>query len=400
MLLAGYITYLLFLIKLSNNNTNQLFILFGLIPIAIIPLFKYMRSKLFRSVLKKAGSSVLLFYLCYCLISTYNIDAVFRGISYFIIFSLHILILTYLLTKKHMFNIESLIHALLLVSIFVILIPHFLITGSLKLGAFYNLIDPSLLVSTTMEGPLLVALLFLLAVFNVFFNKNRSFINIFSILFSVFLLLLFNRRGFIISCILSTLIYYGYIKTKKKIILYLTFALMFLPMFWDTISTFVVSIFKSDVFSSFIIRNDTEELATATGRAITWANIIKLFLSLNPIHIFGFKGGPPSDLFLTSDDNGRFLHAHNTFLQLFLEGGYFTNILFICVLVYCIRKYIASQNKTRNIPNYYILILIFLLGLSGTETLVKEVLFSSFIFSFCLIGANLMTNLNLKVTDK
>jgi len=386
LIFSAYITYLLVLIKFSNTQVNQLIVLLGLIPLAIPLCGRFLIPKRSRKNFLKVTGIVLFFYLSYSFISTNNIKVPFRGLSYFLIYLEHALIIYWFLRKKSFLDVRRTILALLLVSIFVVFIPHLMIAGSLKLGAFYNLLSPDLLTVTTLEAPLIVALLCLLSIFNYIFNKDRSFLSLFSLFFSVFLLLLFNRRGFIFSSIISVCIYYFYVRSTNRVILYASFLLLFLPMFWDSISSFVVDLSNNELFSSIIVRNNKDELVTATGRAIAWLSIMQLFFSFKSNYLFGFYGGPPTDLFLTTEENGRFEHAHNTFLQLFLEGGYYINCLFIFMLIVCFKNYANLKKANKRNHNFYVVMLIFLFSLSATESLIREIQFSSFIFCYILIG--------------
>jgi hypothetical protein len=267
--------------------------------------------------------------------------------------------------------------------IFVVFIPHYLITGSLKLGAFYNLMSPKLVTTTTVEAPLIAGILFLLSAFDFFFNKNFSFINVVSIVFSFLILLLFSRRGFIFSSVISLLLYYLYLVNRSKYLIYTVFLLLFLPMFWDVLSVFVVSFFKIDLFSDLIARSNSDELVSATGRMYTWNNILDLFFSFKSKFIFGIKGGPPESLFLISDEGNRYNQAHNTFLQMFLEGGYFMNCFFLVMLIKEFKFY--TNNKSHK-QNHFFACVIYLFSISATETIIVGINFSNFIFCFVFIG--------------
>jgi hypothetical protein len=384
-LLAVYFSYVMLLVKISNDQVNELVVLFGLFPLGVPLYASFLRSKSRRKYFFKVAGFVVFFCICYCLITTQNVHKIYRGFSWLLIYVTHILIIIWFLRKKELIDVRCTILTLLIMSVFVVFIPFYAIAGSLKFGAFYNLVGPNLITQTTIEGPLIASLLFLLSAFNVVINKKYTLLNFFSIFFSVFLLLLCNRRGLIFSSAISIAIYYFYIKTNSKVLLYSSLLLLFLPMFWDMISTVLFDLSSNPLFSAIIVRNNSSDLRTATGRAICWLNILGLFFTYSSAYIFGFKGGPPEDVFLTTTENGRYENAHNTFLNLFLEAGYFIDLMFVLLLVYIFYRYAKLKKFNKN---FYMLVLIFLISLSATEALIRQIQLASFIFIYVLIGCN------------
>jgi hypothetical protein len=174
--------------------------------------------------------------------------------------------------------------------------------------------------------------------------------------------------------------------------------MLFLPMFWEFISIFIVNIFKYDFVKYFIVRNDSSEIAEATGRVQTWNNILNLFFSFKLKYFFGIKGGPNENLFLESGlEYGRYSHSHNSFLQIFLNGGYFMNVLLLLVIIHSLNNFNRARTVINNTNNFYFLLLVFFLLLSSTESLIRSTSLTTFIFCFIIIGFN---SINSKINQQ
>jgi hypothetical protein len=298
LVIGGYFFYLLFLIKLSLDEVNQAFLLAGLSPFVIFALFHYAYNKKLRTELLRTSLIIILFYLFYFLISSFNQGVFTRGITLFFIFFFHIIFLSfYIFHNSDLKDIKYTVFSMLLLTVFVVFIPHLSITGSLKFGAFYNILSTKLLTKTTIEAPLIVALLFLLASFDLIFNKKYTALNIGSIVFSVLVLLLFNRRGFIFSSAFALGVYYLFNKIKFFNLFYALTIIMFLPIYWDSVAFIVDDVAGSFLFSSIIVRHDNAELLTANGRSVGWNHILNLFYTASPNYFFGYFGHIPQGFF-------------------------------------------------------------------------------------------------------
>lgn len=385
---AFYFLVLLFFIRSSvqDNNTTLLLLAEGGLA-ALCYLFFY--NSFFKKYFYKINVYLLIFYATYYLIFGYNFGlSFFQTLTYFAIIFSNIIIATVVSSKNNFLTIKHFIASLLFLTFFVVFIPTYLSVQSLELGAFYNFTDKSLLTVTTMDSPLIAALLLLLSGYDIFFNKKFTLLNFLSAAFALYILMLFSRRGFILSSILSFSFYFLYIKVKKNWLVYALLLFLFLPLFWDTLSTYLVLIADNSIFSKLILRNDTETLLSATGRASAWANILEVFLQFKSKLMLGFHGRIPAEFFPSTDENGRYEHAHNTFLQLFLEGGYFMNIIFLLMLIFSLRNYLKARKVDGNYHNFYFILLIFMLNISATETLIRYVQFTNFIFCFVLVAFN------------
>ncbi|RZJ82483.1 MAG: hypothetical protein EOO47_00410 [Flavobacterium sp.] len=387
-LFGTYVLILLVVIKQAILDSQPYYLLVVLIP-TLFYIFNRYKNVNYRINFNEANNSTIAFYVIYYLIFAYNYGPLSRGITIIFILLLHIMISSVITSKPGLITINSLIKGLFLLGIFVVFIPTYYMLGTLSLGSFYNFTDPSALTTSTVDGPLIISLLFLLAIFDLTFYKNYTFLNISAVIFSFFVLLLFSRRGFIFSSVISLGIYYLYVRFNKKAIVYTIISLMFLPMFWDSISTLLVLISDSSIFSTLISRNDSETLLNATGRADSWLNVIKTYFEFKPSLLFGFQSSIPTIYFPSDDEHGRYFHAHNTFMQLFLEGGYFVSTCFVILLIISFKKYIKARKIETDKGNFYFIIIIFLLNLSATETLIRDVKFSNFIFCFALVAFNL-----------
>lgn len=396
--LTAYFVFLLLLIKLVITSQNYVIFLAGLLPVALLSLVKFANIKNYRSELLKAATLIVLFICIYYFLANYNLKQTQKAINYVIVFILFISSAFLILRNKALFDVVHIRNAFLFISIFIVFIPHFLITGNVQFGSFYNLIDESLITTTTIEAPLIISVLFLLSMFDAIYNKKWTFVNIFSITFSLFILMVFSRRGFIFSSIFSLFFYHVCFKVKKKFLIYLTFLMLFLPMFWEIISVYLVMLFKTDLITSIVQRNDVNEIADATGRALAWSNILNIFFTFDYKYFFGYPGGPPESLFIEvqGEAGDRYSHAHNTFLQLFLEGGYFICIVFIIMLITAFKNYNKVRTLNSSSHNFYFLLLVFLFSLSATETLIRLQQFSMFIFTFVLLGFNYINLKTLK----
>lgn len=386
-LFASYIVLLLILIRQSVLDKQYLFVLIGLIPFSFFVYNLYKNSN-YRLNFNTANKYVIGFYFLYNILFAYNFGPLSHGVIIIFAILLHIIITSIITSKPGLITINTLIKGLFLLSIFVVFIPTYYLLNTLTLGAFYNFTDPSLLTTSTVDGPLIISLLFLLAIFDLFFYRKYTLLNVIAIIFSFFVLLLFSRRGFIFSSLISLGIYYLHSKFNNRFIVYSVISFMFIPMLWDSISTLLVIMSDSSLFSTLISRSDSETLLNATGRADSWLNVIQTYFEFRPNLLFGFQGTIPTSFFPSDDELGRYYHAHNTFMQLFLEGGYFISTCFIILLIISFRSYIKAKKIKKDNGNFYFIIIIFLMNLSSTETLIRDVKFSNFIFCFALVAFN------------
>ncbi|MBB2145901.1 hypothetical protein GM921_10415 [Pedobacter sp. LMG 31464] len=395
---TAYFVYLLVIIKLVITSQNYIIFLAGLLPLALLSIVKFANIKNYRSELIKAASIIVIFICIYYFLVNYNLRQSQKALNSIIVIVMYIASSFLILRNRKLLEIKYMRNAFLFISIFIVFIPHLLITGNLKFGAFYNLIDKSLITTTTVEAPLIISILFLLSMFDAVYNKKWNTINLFSIFFSVFVLMVFSRRGFIFSSIFSLFFYHICFRLKRKFLIYLSFLMLFLPMFWEIISVYIVMLFKTDLITSIVQRNDVNEIANATGRALAWTNILSIFFTFDYKYFFGYPGGPPENLFIEvkGEIGDRYSHAHNTFLQLFLDGGYFICIIFIIMLVRAFKNYNNARALDSSNHNFYFVLVVFLFSLSATETLIRLQQFSLFIFTFALLGFNLI---NLKTIN-
>lgn len=398
MYIALYFFYLLYLIKLTSVGVGgQPLFIAALFPLFVFSLYSLMTGKKRWKNFLTVCLPCLIFFFADYYFSNSNINKAVRGLGYCFVIMMHVFI-CFNWIRKMPPGVTHLRNAFFFLSVFGVFIPHYIIVGSLKFGAFYNLVDDRLLTMTTVDAPLIVSLLFLLSAFDLYINKSRTLVNILAILFSVFVLLLFSRRGFIFSSLIALALYQMCVKLKSRFVIYITLILLFLPVFWDTISVLLVSLFKSSLIESVLERHDTSEIAEATGRIFMWTNSLNAFFSFDSKLIFGFHGGPPTSFFIQDiEGKDRFNHAHNTFLQIFLEAGYFTCGLFIIMLVNCLKRINQLKKQNVKVNNFYLLLLLFFFSLSGTESLVKLVALPSLLLVCIVIGLNYN---NILLADK
>lgn len=388
-----FLLYLLFLIKNNIQGSSGITFILFLIPLVLTALFTIKQAKNgFRDLISSCAM-VFVFYFFYFILSNLNIGKVNTGFINFAIFASVIVIIYALLNNSNLLNTKNYIITFLLITIFLIFLPHYAITQSLEIGSFYNLMSKDLLFTTTIEAPLIVAFLFLLSCYDIFFNKNWTILNVISVLVSCYVLLLFSRRGFIFSSVISLSLYYLYIKTNSKLLLYSTLLILVLPMFWTFITQNLADLFQSDMLKSLSQnRSNSDQIITATGRATSWILILDVFYAFDLDNFFGMRGGPPEHLFIqVKGEAGRYSHAHNSFLQLFLEGGYFLNFIFIAMLILSLRNFIKAHKINKDIQNFYLIMLFFLFSLSVSESLIRLLSFSSFAFCFILIAFNMVS---------
>jgi len=389
-LIAAYLTVLLFLIRFAVVDKNVAYVFVGLLPITVFICVRHFNIR-FKQIFFSANRHIIGFYACYYLIYFYNFGDFVNCVFLLSIIFFQIVISSLVVNKVNLMELKYLIGSLFLVTLFAVFLPTYSIVQSLKLGSFYNFSDKSLITTTTLDAPLIASLLFILAVYDMVFNKKRSFLNIVSLVFSCFVLLLFSRRGFIFSAGIAIGFCYLYKKLNKSWIIYTLLLFLFLPMFWNTIASVLLSFSDSKVFSSIIARNDSESISDATGRLTTWTNVLDIFFKFSSKHMLGIHGKIPDDLFIQIEgEKNTYSHAHNTFLNLFLEGGYVIDALFILLLITCFRTYNKARKLYKGEDNFYFIILIFLLNLAATESLIRNnVQLTNFIFCFTLVSFNL-----------
>ncbi|QMW04584.1 O-antigen ligase family protein [Spirosoma foliorum] len=391
--------------SLNNNSINFKSLMFMVYIILLIPtcrfvtefqnsfyLFEYtllfalpaLKTLLldvkFRKVVFKYSTALMFFYIIYFTTFYYKEGKIFSGYLNSFIFIFHIIIISYFLYENEFFFKNSLVLVFNILSIFFVFIPHYKYTNSLTLGNFYNLLDEVGIFNGTLEAPSIVAICLLLNFFvlkNT--NKKKWFYSI-CILFSIFQLLLFSRRGLIFSSLISIIYVYIVSRNKFKISVYWQGVLIFVPFLWNILSPALVIMQEMGFFSIFTTRNDLDEIKTATGRLIAWQEIISLILSFDSKYILGYWGELPQNWFLNTEDGSRYAHAHNTFLQLFVEGGYMSLILLSIIILKCISN-IKKMVSLKIISMCYSPILFtFFLTISGTESLLRGISFLNFFF--------------------
>lgn len=389
--LIMYYTFLLVLIKLNAVGSAVSVFVLGLGAWVLHIFFNITSQYLFKGFIKK-NAYILIFYFAYFLITFSNISKISLGLGYLIVIIFHLIIVFFFQLKNKIFQLISLKYCFLFLSIFMVFLPVYNLTNSLEFGAFYNIEDTSLLTTTTVEGPIIVSILYLITFYDFFYKKRRTIENMLILIFSIFVLFLFNRRGMIFSSFLANAFFELIRRSQRRFVIYFSLLFLFLPIFWESISEYFIFVLDIDFINKLIVRNDRIEIAEATGRIETWFEIVNMFFSFDSNFIFGQKSGPSESLFLQVDDQaGRYSHAHNSLLQIFLEGGYISVVLFLSLLISIFELYVnrpkfnLNSSFTSNADLYLMLLLNFMI-LSGTETLIQGVKFSNFLFSFILCG--------------
>ncbi len=382
---GGFLLLLLYLSTKASSESSTIYHIIVFVPLAVICGVSLNR----RNLLHKAWSDnlwIILFVTFYNLLYWYNNENYSRSFSYIVVYVSFILIAYWIFSKKKSINITDITVAIFAIGIFAVMIPSYRIVGSLTLGSYYNLTHSSLLTTTTLDDPMLIALLFLFACYDLLFNKKYTVLNITAILFSFFVLLLFSRRGIIFSSLIGLFLYYLCVKFKKRFFIYIPSLFLILPIFWTLASGLLLEVSNSEVYTSIISRNNRDDLVTATGRMASWEKITSLFFSFQPEYFFGIFGGPSKNLFISTIENNRFLHAHNTFLQLFLDGGYFLIFVFLIMIFKSLNRYYKYLRSFKNVENMYFPVIIFFFVLCGTETMFRGLQFSNFLFLYFFIA--------------
>ncbi|WP_128548356.1 O-antigen ligase family protein [Larkinella soli] len=376
-----YIIALIFANHLVLVNVNSIYLLYCTLLFAIPAIFDFFLRKNFRSLVLKSSTVLIAFYFCLFITYFFKENKLNSGALNFAVFALHILVVNYCLFDNMAAIKKTFFYLMVFLSIFLVFIPHYLVTQSVEFGSFYNLLGEEIIFNGTIEAPSIVTICLILSFYYFRTSKHKAFcIAIF--FFSIFQLLLFSRRGLIFSSFIA-IGYFIYLqKSNKKINLYWQLVLMFIPFFWDSISMLLLTLNNNELFSTLIARNEAEDYATATGRIIAWQRIINIFTSLDVSYFFGYWGDLPDSWFGESDEGDRYMHVHNTFLQLFVEGGYIVNFLFMVLVVRAING-IKKLKELGALPNsYFPILLTFFISISGSESLIRCVGISQLNFFF------------------
>jgi hypothetical protein len=230
-LFAGYLIYILFLIKITTNDQNKLLSIVGLIPFGVLCGLKLFTSKKERRNFFSISSLLIVFFFIYHLFFGYNLGNVVGQLGNFAMILLHIIILYKFLIREDFQDTRYAVLGTLIVVVTVVFIPSYQIVGGLRIGSYYNLLSSQLLTVSTVEAPLLISMLLLFSFYDMVFVKRYSILNIASVLFSIFLLLLFNRRGFLFSSLLSIAFYYVFYRFNLGRLIYL----LLVPLFCQCI---------------------------------------------------------------------------------------------------------------------------------------------------------------------
>ncbi len=198
-----------------------------------------------------------------------------------------------------------------------------------------------------------------------------------SILATFIALILLDNRMSILSIILSVSLFFSLNKVK------LSFVTKIIAIIIPSFVMILMVVLPLLAFTSDLemFSRNSEEIMTANSRTLIWASIIEVISTLNMQTFFGsgdygnLVHSTSSDylsLFVNFEDSSV-KSSHNTYLQIILDKGYFTLLLFYVFLLKFLNKLFKMKNE-KNTQLFIISVIIFLL--SGTT----EVLFGSYYF--------------------
>lgn len=220
-------------------------------------------------------------------------------------------------------------------------------------------LEEAVFIQGTMELPLLFGIVVLYRI-----GKLEKF-TLYSIMYwsiAVLGAILLNRR-FLILALIQILLYKRFNRHISRVILGLYVFL--LPVFWSFLPLIVLNIANEPIFQKYIELLDisTDKLLEASGRIVGWLESGRLLFSFDD-HFLGYGDELPAEWFFT--DKTRYHHVHNTFLQLWLDGGYIPLSIFV-IGIFKIVKGIFWSNCVHVIP-----MVVLLLSLMPSESILMN----------------------------
>ncbi len=148
------------------------------------------------------------------------------------------------------------------------------------------------------------------------FLRNTQFAGI--AIMGVFALWYYSRRGPIFAFILILALAVLPLKRKRWILFVPLVATPLLPLAWDLVSPWLLSLSETGIMSGLIARNRPEDYLSATGRLYSWRVGFDFLSSFQMSHLVGY-GGAPEHMVLEGH-----VHMHSMVLDLFFDAGLVT----------------------------------------------------------------------------
>ena len=165
-------------------------------------------------------------------------------------------------------------------------------------------------------------------------NKNRFLVH----LFLLILFILTSRRFLLLTNIFLLSRYFISNLLYMRFLLAFTFFFPFIFL----LAGKLISTIRYSLLIDWISRGKgVENIISASGRIKAWINSFLEFIQLNPDNFFGLQK-IPKEWFFTNKE--RYHHMHNSFLQLWVEGGYIP-IFALTIFIFLISKRLVESTS-------------------------------------------------------
>lgn len=305
---------------------------------------------------------LILYFSHQFVVDKYYLHSIF---TFFLLLAIVILVSNISIKNKVNYNIQRLFWSLFICSLTVLLFNIYY--GDLSGAGLYNIDSLPFFVST-LDSPFLIYLTALIAL-SLPGEKNYHYKLV--ILLIVFLIsYLFGRRSVLIAVIITLFVQHFNLLNRRTLYYLLSLSIM-VAIFWPIISQILLYVTDFDVLKNVLVRNDPEEILTATNRSFIWFNSFINMISLDKNLLFGYGVNLPESLFSFGSKSIELTHLHNSLIQLFHERGIIILSIFVGLTIKVINS--TSNNSTSQS------ILSFIFIVSAVESLYRDIYFTHLI---------------------